>query len=80
MPTVLKVDGYRFFFFSNEGNPREPVHIHVQKGGARAKIWLLPSVRMAYNKGFGAKELSFLQNVTEQHQKMLIEAWNEYFG
>jgi hypothetical protein len=30
MPTVLRIDGYRFFFFSNEGN--EPVHIHVESG------------------------------------------------
>lgn len=30
MPTVLRVDGYRFFFYSNEGN--EPPHIHVESG------------------------------------------------
>jgi len=30
MPTALRVDDYRFFFFSNEGN--EPVHIHVESG------------------------------------------------
>jgi hypothetical protein len=30
MPTVLVVEGFRFFFFSNEGF--EPAHIHVEKG------------------------------------------------
>jgi hypothetical protein len=29
MPAVLRIKGYRFFFFSNEGN--EPIHIHVEK-------------------------------------------------
>lgn len=29
MPTVLFVNGFRFFFYSNENN--EPVHIHVLK-------------------------------------------------
>ena len=30
MPTVLVVDGHRFFFYSNEGT--EPPHIHVETG------------------------------------------------
>jgi hypothetical protein len=38
VPTVLRWNGYRFFFFSNEG--AEPPHIHVDKGGATAKFWL----------------------------------------
>ena len=29
MPTVLRVDGFRFFFFSNEHTPE---HIHIEKG------------------------------------------------
>ncbi len=36
MPTVLRVDGFRFFFYSNEGN--EPAHIHVQKAEKYAKF------------------------------------------
>ncbi len=40
MPTVLLINGYRFFFFSNEGN--EPRHIHVEKGDVRQSIgWML---------------------------------------
>lgn len=30
MPTVLYFYGWRFFFYSNEGN--EPIHIHAEKG------------------------------------------------
>ena len=37
MPLVFRWKGYRFHFFSNEGDPREPVHIHVTKDGADAK-------------------------------------------
>ncbi|MDQ3015894.1 MAG: DUF4160 domain-containing protein [Bacteroidota bacterium] len=40
MPNVFRKDGYRFFFFSNEGN--EPPHIHIELGGAYAKFWLDP--------------------------------------
>ncbi|MBI3682024.1 MAG: DUF4160 domain-containing protein [Acidobacteria bacterium] len=39
MPTLLRVRGYRFFFFSLEG--REPPHMHVAHGGRYAKFWLL---------------------------------------
>ena len=38
MPTVFSEGGYRFFFYSNEGNPREPVHVHVERGDGEAKI------------------------------------------
>src|SRR5262249_55675133 len=40
MPTVLIIQGFRFFFFSNEGS--EPPHIHVEKGDGYAKFWLNP--------------------------------------
>ena len=47
MPVVFYFDGYKFFFFSNEGDPREPIHIHVRKDGNLAKFWIEPSVELA---------------------------------
>lgn len=44
MPVVFRYKGYRFFFFSNEGDPLEPMHIHVRRGEATAKLWMLPQV------------------------------------
>jgi hypothetical protein len=38
MPTVLRISGYRFFFYSGEGS--EVAHIHVEHGDGVAKIWL----------------------------------------
>lgn len=29
MPTILRLLGFRFFFYSNEGT--EPAHVHVEK-------------------------------------------------
>ena len=36
MPVVFRYKAYWFFFYSNEGNPRESMHIHVRgpDGGA----------------------------------------------
>ncbi len=45
MPTVLLINGFRFFFYSNENN--EPVHVHVTKGNADGKIWLEPVLNIA---------------------------------
>ena len=67
MPVVFRFGPYRFFFYSNEGDPREPVHIHVREGRNIAKFWLKPLVSMADSKGFDARalrELSLLSNTT----------------
>jgi hypothetical protein len=55
MPVVLRIRGYCFFFYSNEGSPREPPHVHVEAGDKEAKFWLSPEVRVAYNDGFDAR-------------------------
>ncbi|MFP5210719.1 MAG: DUF4160 domain-containing protein [Acidobacteriota bacterium] len=45
MPTVFRHRGFRFFYYSNEGSPREPLHVHVMKDEMKAKSWLKPKVR-----------------------------------
>jgi hypothetical protein len=42
MPTLLREGPYRFFFYSDEGDPREPPHVHVAAGERLAKFWLDP--------------------------------------
>ena len=37
MPTLLNKDGFKFFFYANE---HEPKHIHVMRGDGFAKIEL----------------------------------------
>jgi len=41
MPTLLQVEGFRFFIYSNER--QEPAHVHVEKGDGEAKFWLEPA-------------------------------------
>jgi hypothetical protein len=57
MPVVLRRDGFRFFFYANEGDPREPPHIHVELAGMEAKFWLTPEVHLAYADDFDARTL-----------------------
>ena len=80
MPKVLEINGYRFFFYSNEGEPLEPAHIHVRKNNAVAKFWLEPEVKLVSSWGFKAKDLNWLESAAVENRTHLLEAWNEYFG
>jgi hypothetical protein len=80
MPLVFNHAGYRFHFFSNEGDPREPVHVHVTKDRATAKFWLFPDVSIAYNRGFRARELAELSAVAEARRHEIEDAWHEHFA
>jgi hypothetical protein len=79
MPVILRHKTFRFLFYANEGNPREPVHIHVVKDDTDAKFWLNP-VRVAYNDGFNARTLRELLEVVEANAALIEGAWNEFFN
>jgi Domain of unknown function (DUF4160) len=52
---IFRSKGYRFFFYSNEGSPIEPVHVHVRSGRGEAKFWLHPMVYSDNSSGFDAR-------------------------
>ena len=75
MPTILKIKGYRFFFFSNEHTPK---HIHIQKQEKYAKIDL-ENLKVLNNYKFNSKEIREILKITSKNQKEFIKAWDEYF-
>lgn len=77
MPTVLRVKGYRFFFFSLEGN--EPPHIHIEHEDKVAKFWINP-VNLASSSGFRSHELTEIRSIVTQHAGTFLEKWNEHFS
>ncbi len=50
MPTLLFINGIRFFFYSNENH--EPPHVYVTKADANGKIWLSSTIEIAYMHNF----------------------------
>ena len=78
MPTIFRQDGYRFFFYSNEGDPREPAHIHVMAAGAEAKFWLRPDVALAESTGFDARSLRRLTDIITARRGEIERAWHDY--
>jgi len=73
---VLRIRGYRFYFYSHE--PNEPPHIHVDKGSGSLKAWLEP-VSLARNIGFRPSEINVILRLIEENSTALLEAWHEYF-
>lgn len=78
MPTVLFVNGFRFFFFSADG--LEPAHIHIKKGDGDDKIWLVPDVKVEYLIDFKAQEEKQIVEIVIENRELLIAKWYEFFA
>ena len=75
MPTLLIQDGFKFFFYANE---HEPKHIHVMKGGDFAKIELASlKVIDSYMK---PKEIKKALLIVANHNAEFERKWDEYFS
>lgn len=80
MPVVFRYKNFRFFFYSNEGNPREAMHIHVRNPKGEAKFWMTPSISLAGSEGLDARTLRELQNAVVAHRELIERNWNEHFA
>ena len=76
MPVVFRSDGYRFFFYSNEGRPLEAPHVHIERGGCEAKFWLSPDVSVAYKDGFNARVLHEFLGFAEANGERIEKGWH----
>ena len=75
MPTVLRIDDYRFFFFSDEHTPE---HIHIEKGDSYARIEI-ESLKAADTYNLNSKELKKLVLLVTKNKEKLKGTWDEYF-
>ena len=80
MPVIFREDGYRFHFYSHEGSPREPVHIHVSRPGGTTKLWLYPMVRMAYNRRMDPREMRVIEEIVVRRREEIEGEWNAFFA
>ena len=77
MPTVLRKNGFRFFFYSNEG--KEPAHIHVIGRGGEMKVWLDP-VKVAEMYNLSDRDRRDILQIILENVKSLREKWSEWHG
>jgi len=74
MPTILFVNGWRLFFYSNEGN--EPPHIHAEKGDAEVKFWLrveLYNIEEVHDHGLTPALRREIRKIIFDHYDYLVE-------
>ncbi|MBF0498051.1 MAG: DUF4160 domain-containing protein [Deltaproteobacteria bacterium] len=62
MPTIFIHEDYRFFF-SNEGYPLKPPHVHVRRDKSVMKFWLESGVRLAESYKMTLLEIRYLPNI-----------------
>ena len=75
MLTILRVCGYRFYFFAEEGN--EPPHVHVDKGLGTLKLWL-SALSIAYQEGLKPAEIRAILEIARENHQLLLDTWLEF--
>jgi hypothetical protein len=80
MPVVFRFGNLKFFFYSNEGNPREPIHIHIRGPSGEAKVWLEPAISIAASRGFNRSELADIIREVAKNRSAIERAWHEHFS
>lgn len=75
-PTVLRVRGFRFYFFSRE-EPR--AHVHVQHADGEAKFWIEPAVELFANYGLKPQQIAETHRLVEEHIDAIRRAWAQHF-
>jgi hypothetical protein len=76
-PTVLRVRGYRLYFFSRE---ESRPHVHVQHASGEAKFWLEPEIELAVDYGLGTTRINAARTIIEEHGDEIRAAWRKHFG
>jgi hypothetical protein len=74
VPVVLRVHGYKFWFYM--ADIAEPPHVHVAKGGNEAKFWLKP-VKIARPGVVRPTNLNEIERIIEDNLEFLLKAWEE---
>jgi len=86
MPQELKIGPYTVYFWSNENNPLEPVHVHIAEGKAvpnATKIWITSTGKALIcnnNSGIPDRLLRRLLRIIEANAQKITTDWLSQFG
>ena len=86
MPQVFKVSGYLIFFWTNEGDPLEPIHFHITDSEPTAnctKVWLTKSGHCLLcnnNSKIPDVKLRRIIAIAEARKHDIENKWMQYFG
>ena len=84
MPQVFKVGSYWVYFWANENEPLEPVHVHVAQGAPTAnatKIWITRAGKCYLcnnNSQIPPRVLRNIMAVIEARSGEVLEKWKAF--
>ncbi|MCC8140761.1 MAG: DUF4160 domain-containing protein [Lachnospiraceae bacterium] len=85
MPQIFKVGSFLIYFWSNENEPLEPIHVHISEGTPSensTKIWLTRSGKCLLcnnNSHISARKLKNIMDIIEARHFEIEKKWCEYF-
>ncbi len=56
------------------------MHVHVAHPDGEAKFWIKPVVALADHTGLNAKTLREVQEIVEERNSEITQAWKKHFG
>jgi Domain of unknown function (DUF4160) len=77
MPKIFEIDGYRFFFYSNE---HRPIHVHVQYGSGEAVFEVEQGVELRESQGLKVRELAKAEKLASERRELILQKWHERFN
>ncbi len=86
MPQVFRAGEYWVYFWTNEGKPIEPVHVHIAKGTPvqnATKIWLTSAGKCLVannNSRIPEHTLRNIMRMIEARSEDVFQLWTTYFG
>ena len=86
MPQIFRIGPYSIYFWSNESDPLEPIHVHISEGRATSnatKIWITSTGKTVIcnnNSHIPTNILKKLSRFIEANSYMIIEEWLSRFG
>lgn len=86
MPQIFKIGAYVVYFWSNENEPLEPVHVHIMEGvpsNNATKVWITKAGKCLLcnnNSKIPDRILRDLMDVIEARSIDVINKWYHYFG
>ena len=86
MPQIFRIGPYRIYFWSNESNPLEPIHVHIAEGEPvkdATKIWITRSGKalLANNRSrIPERILRNMIHFVEANSEEIRSRWLTQFG
>ena len=86
MPQIFKIGSYWVYFWANENDPLEPVHVHIAQGAPQknaTKVWITQRGKCFLcnnNSHIPEPALRNMIRIIEARSDEVVSKWIEFFG